>query len=541
MQANKEVTMFNRIILLSGPISSGKSTLAKGLAERYCMSVFKTSEILKRKVRKDLAQDRKVLQAEGERFDRKTRGRWVLEELREWSNQLNQSSDVIIDSVRIAEQIQAIREAYGPRVIHVHLTAPLDELEQRFNKRYKQGREKNFRYSEVRENPTEKQTEDLAKVADIVINTKRSTEQDVLIRTMSHLKVLAGRGTGFVDVVVGGQYGSEGKGQIVAHLAREYDLLVRVGGPNAGHTVFEVPEPYAHHQLPSGTRKSEARLLIGPGAVLRVDKLLKEIADCRVDSERLCIDGNAMVINDDDIISETALVKNIGSTGQGVGAATARRIMQRNKNTQLAKHIPELKPFLGDALVNLEDAYSRDEKILLEGTQGTGLSLYHGIYPYVTSRDTTSLGCLAEAGIPPNRVRKIIMVCRTYPIRVESPKKETSGPLRDISWEEIARRSGYSAAKLRKAEKTTTTRRQRRIGEFEWELLHRASLLNGVTDIALTFTDYISKENVKARRFEQLTQETINFIQEVERVAGAPVSLISTGFNSRSIIDRRSW
>jgi len=534
--------MLNRIILLSGPISSGKSTLAKGLTERYGMSILKTNEILKNQVRSDLRQDRKVLQAQGERLDRKTRGRWVLEELREWTNQVKSGSEVIVDSVRIAEQIQAIREAYGPIVIHVHLTAPINELEQRFNKRRKQGKEKEFNYSEVKENPTEKQIENLAGIADIVIDTKKCTEQDVLIRTVSHLKVRTGKGAGFADVVVGGQYGSEGKGQIVAYLAREYDLLVRVGGPNAGHTVFLVPQPYAHHQLPSGTLKSEAKLLIGPGAVLRVDKLLKEIAECGVDAKRLSIDGNAMIITDEDINEEAKLVKKIGSTGQGVGAATARRIMQRYKvTTLLAKQIPELKPFLGNALDVLEDAYSRNKKVLLEGTQGTGLSLYHGIYPYVTSRDTTALGCLAEAGISPTRVRKIIMVCRTYPIRVESPEKETSGPLRDISWEEIARRSGYSANRLRKAEKTTTTKRRRRIGEFEWGLLHRAALLNGATDIALTFTDYVNKENVKAKRFEQLTQDTINFIQEVERVAGAPVSLISTGFNSRSIIDRRSW
>jgi len=533
--------MFNRIILLSGPISSGKSTLAKGLAERYGMTIFKTNEIIKKRVRKDLAQDRKVLQAEGERLDKKTKGRWVLEELIEWSNHLDLGSDAVIDSLRIKEQIQAIREAYGAKVIHVHLTAPLNELEQRFNKRRQQGREKDFQYSEVNADPTEKQVEDLADIADVVVNTKRCTDQDVLIRTMSYLNIRTGRGAGFVDVVVGGQYGSEGKGQIVAHLAKEYDLLIRVGGPNAGHSVFEVPEPYAHHQLPSGTRNSEARLVIGPGAVLRVDKLLKEIADCGVDAERLRIDGNAMVINDDDISDEAELVKNIGSTGQGVGAATSRRIMHRNETTLLAKHIPELKPFIGNTLDLLEGAYSRDEKVLLEGTQGTGLSLYHGIYPYVTSRDTTALGCLAEAGIAPNRVRKVIMVCRTYPIRVESPEEATSGPLRDISWEEIARRSGQSADKLRKAEKTTTTKRRRRIGEFEWGLLHRAALLNGATDIALTFTDYISKENIKAKRFEQLTQETINFIQEMERVAGAPVSIISTGFNSRSIIDRRSW
>lgn len=533
--------MVNRIIILSGPISSGKSTLAEGLAHRFNMTILKTSKVLQNRVRSELAGDRKVLQAAGERLDKKTRGRWILDELTKLISQNPSITEIIIESLRIEEQISAIREAFGQIVIHVHLTAPMNELEQRYYKRRELGKEKDFKYSDVKENRTEQQVENLAKIADIVVDTKKCTEQDVLIRTVSHLRVRTGRGTGFVDVVIGGQYGSEGKGQIVAYLSREYDLLVRVGGPNAGHKVFEEPEPYAHHQLPSGTRKSDARLLIGPGAVLNPKSLLKEIADCKVDKERLCIDRNAMIITDEDIAGEADLVKNIGSTGQGVGAATARRILKRHRSTLLAQHIPELRPFLGSALEILEDAFSQNWRVLLEGTQGTGLSLYHGSYPHVTSRDTTALGCLAETGIPPNRVRKVVMVCRTYPIRVGNPKGDTSGPLRDISWEEIARRSGYNASRLRRAERTTTTHRPRRIGEFDWALLHRAAFLNGATDIALTFTDYISKENVKAKRFEQLTPETINFIQEVERVTGAPVSLISTGFSNRSIIDRRSW
>jgi hypothetical protein len=97
-----------------------------------------------------------------------------------------------------------------------------------------------------------------------------------------------------VDVVVGGQFGSEGKGQIAAFLSQEYDWLVRVGGPNAGHTVYFEPEPYTFHHLPSGANSSEAKLLIGPGAVLNVDKLLKEIADCKVSAERLRIDPQAI-------------------------------------------------------------------------------------------------------------------------------------------------------------------------------------------------------------------------------------------------------
>jgi len=176
--------------------------------------------------------------------------------------------------------------------------------------------------------------------------------------------------------------------------------------------------------------------------------------------------------------------------------------------------------------------------VLLEGTQGTSLSLHHGIYPWVTSRETSVAGCLADAGIASTRVRRVIMVCRTYPIRVGGP----SGPMElEIEYEELARRSGIDIAELKKTETTTTTRRQRRLAEFDWEQLHRSTLLNGPTDIALTFVDYLSKANRDAFRFDQLKPETTRFIEEVERVSGVPVSLISTSFNWRNVIDRRSW
>lgn len=160
----------------------------------------------------------------------------------------------------------------------------------------------------------------------------------------------------------------------------------------------------------------------------------------------------------------------------------------------------------------------------------------------MTSRDTTASGCLAEAGIAALRVRRILMVCRTYPIRVQSPKGATSGPMsKDLSWAEISRRSQLPVDKLRSSERTSTTKRRRRVGEFDWALLRKAASLNAPTDIALTFADYLSSVNRDARRFEQLTPDTIRFIHELERVAGATVSLIATRFHSRSIIDRRAW
>ena len=530
--------MANHIILISGPIAAGKSALSYGLENRFNMDLLSTRTTIIEKLGKGKEAGRKYLQNAGERLDRRTKGRWVLEKLNGWLYDKAQSASAVVDSVRTLNQIDAIRDAYGSVVKHIHLTAPPDVLRKRYN-----GKHINApNYDEVSLNRTERDVGNLEASADVVIDTNRCTKEDVLIRAASHLGLYGKANCGYVDVIVGGQYGSEGKGQIAHYLGNEYDLLVRVGGPNAGHKVYETPEPYTHHHLPSGTRKSNARLLIGAGAVINVDNLLREIAECYIDAERLRIDKNAMVILKKDVDEERRLKATIGSTGQGVGAATARRIMKRNEQTKLAGNVPELRPYVCTGLEVIRDVLQHNGSVCLEGTQGTGLSLYHGRYPHVTSRDTTVSGCIAEAGIAPSKVRRVVMVCRTYPIRVADPSEGTSGYMSlEISLEEISRRSGLNLEDIEQTERTSTTNRERRIAEFDWDLLHTASILNHPTDIALSFVDYLSAENGNARRFEQLKADTINFIQEVERVSGARVSLIATGFNPRSIIDRRSW
>ena len=536
--------MDSRIILLSGSVASGKSMLANRLSDRFNMKLLRTSALLKAMMTGSDEFGRTALQDLGDELDRRTEGTWVLDSLRQMLQGEATSTNVVVDSVKIQEQIYAIRDAYGPSVTHVHMTAPLDVLTSRYESRESSpSQAEHLSYQDVRLNQTESHVDGLSEIADVVIDSNRCTEEDVLVRVASHLRLYGEESAGWVDVIVGGQYGSEGKGQIAAYLASDYDLLVRVGGPNAGHKVFERPVPYTHHQLPSGTRRTaQPRLLIAAGAVLNVGTLLKEILECNVDATRLKIDRGAMVIIEEDIETESDLVKGIGSTGQGVGAATSRRIMQRNRRTKLAKDVPDLEPFMCNALDVLQDAFAANGRVCLEGTQGTGLSLYHGSYPYVTSRDTAVSGCLAEAGIPPGKVRRVIMVCRTYPIRVESPDGGTSGPMsQEISLEAISERSGIALEELELTERTSTTDRERRIGEFDWGLLRKASLLNRPTDIALTFSDYLTINNRDAKRFEQLHPDTINFIQEIERVSGARVSLIATGFNPRSIIDRRSW
>ncbi len=534
--------MAKRIIVLSGPVASGKTTLGDALVERYGFTLQKTHDLIRAAQQTEL--DRGALQLGGDVLDRKTQGRWVADALVRTLLDLPTDVTILVDSVRIEAQVKAVRQAFGPRVTHVHLTASLPELTRRYRRRPKRLKELSS-YEKVRANETERNVDDLKHIADVVVDTHRSTPDDVVVRVAARLGLYGRSYDRLADVLVGGAYGSEGKGQIAAYLAPEYEVLVRVGGPNAGHTVYEEPEPFTFHQLPSGTQRNlESQLVLGPGAVISVDRLLDEIATCEVSKERLAIDPQAMIIEITDRTTERALVAKIGSTGQGVGAATVRKILRTNAvpPVRLAKDEPQLKDYIKETRLVLDDAFAARRRTLLEGTQGTGLSLHHGHYPYVTSRDTTVSGCLAEAGISPSRVRRTLLVCRTYPIRVESPAGGDSGPMtNEITLNEVARRSGVPLKELKARERTSTTKRKRRIAEFDWNLFRQAASLNGPTDVVLTFADYLGIKNRGARRFEQLNADTIQFVEELERVAAAPVSLIATRFNFRSIIDRRNW
>jgi adenylosuccinate synthase len=531
------------VAVLSGPVSAGKTTLARRLVARHSATHYKTSELLEERSGGSIPRERTAMQEFGEKLDRSTEGAWVAADLVPEINKLPTDAIVVIDAARIPGQIEALRRGLPRQVVHIHLTATEHELERRYRKRPKTRFQEKASYAEVLDNETERRVPELADDADVVIDTQSNTELDVEVRAAAYLGLQSCEPGGVVDVIVGGQYGSEGKGNIAFAIGSDYQLLCRVGGPNAGHKV-PLDEPFTHRLLPSATMTSEARILIGPGAVLNLEVLFDEIRDCRVEADRLLIDGNAMIIDAKDKHDERDLVAAIGSTGQGVGAATARRITGRNTDTALARDVAELAPFRASAYEVLNAAYARGDRVLLEGTQGTGLSLYHGAYPHVTSRDTTVAGCLAEMGVAPTRVRKVVMVCRTYPIRVQSPnaKGKSSGPMSlPTTWTEISRRSKIPLSELRRVEKGSVSNKERRVGEFDWELLQRAARINGATDIALTFVDYLDIRNRDARRFDQLQRDTIYFIEEIERVASAPVSLISTRFDIRSVIDRRSW
>ncbi len=535
-----------RIVVISGQICSGKSALVDLLQEKHGARVVKTKELITKKLPKT-KDERRALQLAGQRLDRQDGGQWVGEALQrvvdDSSGNETPSGLFVVDSVRILGQVDAIREAYAADVHHVHLTATEEELRARYEGRSRND-DQGVTYGQLKANKTEKGVEKLADVADVVVSTDKCSKEAVLVRATALLNLYPRSNDALVDVLIGGQYGSEGKGNIVGHIAPEYDLHIRVGGPNAGHQVYAEPEPEKYFHLPSGTQRApDAKLLLGPGAVIYPPKLMKEISDYEVSKDRLTIDPQAMVITDADREEEQNNYASISSTAQGVGVASAKKMTGRSaykegKSEFLARDCAELAPYIGSARRLIADTIVKGQRILLEGTQGTSLSLHHGPYPHVTTRDTSVSGCLADAGIAPSNVRKVIMVCRTYPIRVGGP----SGPMDyEVEMQTIHERSRIPLDELKRVETTTTTKRARRIAEFDWVQFKDSVQLNGPTDIALTFVDYFDVENRNAYRFEQLTEETISFVEEIERVSGRPVSLLSTDFSWRNVIDRRAW
>lgn len=528
------------VIALSGPVAVGKSALANQLSQRFSSHRISTRQVL---IDIGCTNERNALIEKGKLLDSKTGGRWVYDGIRRYVMEHQEKDVILIDAVRTEQQIFFLREAYGKQFLHVHVTAPYEVAKKRYEDRGSLT-DTGVSYDQVRADPTESGVWSLDRIADRVVQNHNMEPPSLLALAVAGLGLFPLDPTPCVDVIVGGQFGSEGKGHVCAHLASSYDILMRVGGPNAGHRVAY--PPYDYIQLPSGTQSNKtARILIGPGATIRPAQILKEIRECGLEGgSRLIIDEQAMIIEESDAEAEAGPLESIGSTKKGVGVATARKILNRGNEpifgakVRLARHHPDLKPYLGSTAQYLEDAYADGRRIMLEGTQGTGLSIHHGSYPHVTSRETTAAGCLADAGISPRRVRKIVMLTRTYPIRVGG----TSGPIGiEIDARTIADRSGLPLSQIEKTEVGTVSGKKRRMAEFDWEQLRRSASLNGATDIALSFSDYITAENQNATRYDQLSVETHAFIAEVERVANAPVSLISTKFDRFGVIDRRDW
>lgn len=337
-----------------------------------------------------------------------------------------------------------------------------------------------------------------------------------------------------VTCIIDGQYGSCGKGLVCGYLANEYDVAVRVGAPNAGHTLQVGKKIWKMRQIPvAGLVNPDIVLCIGAAGLIKWDVLEAETKLIQNCWNRLYIDRNAGIIEEKHVKQEEEerMNANIGSTCEGVGAALRDKI-KRDGTFLTAKDVPKLPNIINVStyLNNLTDG----TKVMIEGTQGYALSLNHGPYPYCTGRDVLASSLLSDVGLAPSLCNEVIMVIRTYPIRVAG----NSGPMcgKELTWKEVTKRSKYPHPLQ---EQTTVTKRTRRVCEFDMKLVKEAALVNRPTQIALTFVDYIDHANYGIKKWNKLTHSAREFIADIEEATETSVTLIKTGPDITHMIDLR--
>ena len=331
-------------------------------------------------------------------------------------------------------------------------------------------------------------------------------------------------------VVVGTQWGDEGKGKLTDLLAAEMDMVVRYqGGHNAGHRIVVDGEAFALQLVPSGVLYPHLTPVIGNGVVVDPAVLLKEIDTLHakgVDTSRLVVSGNAHLImpyhQELDRVIERFLGKNaLGTTKRGIGPAYADKatriglrvqdlldpvifrekldVVLREKNSVLSKVYnrlplkmneildlylgelaPRVAPMIGDTVTIVHDALARGERILLEGAQATFLDLDHGTYPFVTSSNPVAGGACVGAGLGPRDITRIVGIAKAYITRVGAGPfpTELDGELAELL---VDRGHEYG----------TNTGRRRRVGWFDAVMLRQAARLNSLTDISITKLDVL--------------------------------------------------
>lgn len=331
-----------------------------------------------------------------------------------------------------------------------------------------------------------------------------------------------------LTVVVGGFFGDEGKGKIVSYLAIKdgVEVAVRVGSVNAGHTVIlDDGRELKLRMVSTAFTNERCRLLIGAGANVNPKILLSEV-EMTGTWGRVGVDYQCSIIEDHHIERDRRdahLAGKVQTTGQGVGPAIEDRVRRVAK---LARDVEELKPFLTDVALEVNEALRQGKRVLLEGTQGCFLSLYHGTYPYVTARDTTAAAVCSEVGVGPTMVDEVLVVFKAYVTRVGG------GPLPGELPEEEAARRGW-------LEVATVTGRRRRAAPFNFDLARRAVMLNGATQVAITKLDVLYPEVKGARRREELSRDAMRFIEDVESKLGVKVALVGTGPRVMDVVDLR--
>jgi adenylosuccinate synthase len=327
-------------------------------------------------------------------------------------------------------------------------------------------------------------------------------------------------------VIAGAFWGDEGKGKIISYIALKdkLDVCVRTGSVNAAHTVWFGGKRYALHMVPAAFVYEKCRLLIGAGANVHVAKFFEEVEATNV-KNRIGVDQQASIIEEKHSLQDktSAHLKGLGTTGWGIGPAIEERV---RRTAKLAKDIPELQPYITDASAEVNKAIDGGKNVLLEGTQGLMLSLFHGTYPYVTGRDTSASAICSEAGVGPTKVDNVLVVFKAFVTRVGT------GPLPgELTKEEAIKRGWFETA--------AGTGRDRRSAPFDFELAKKAAMIHGATQAAVTKLDVLYPECKGAGTHDSLSEKAKQFIKKVEEQTGVPVVLIGTGPDALDIIDRR--
>ncbi len=338
---------------------------------------------------------------------------------------------------------------------------------------------------------------------------------------------------GNVSVILGGQWGDEGKGKLIDIMAEQYDIVARAtGGANAGHTVY-IPDPdnkektkkFIFHLMPSGVLYPDVIGVVGNGVVVHIPTLFEEIEFLKKNgidiTGRLFISDRAHLLFDyhkviDGIQEEMKGKKKVGTTKRGIGPAYTDKIRRngirahrlldferfdqdfRTNVTMLQKmygfeydvqkeidyyreKMADIKPLIIDTYNYLDEAYREGKKILLEGANGTLLDIDHGTYPFVTSSNASIGGAIAGSGIAPKKIDSIIGIMKAYCTRVGAGPFPTE--LEDESGNKIREKGG---------EYGSTTGRPRRCGWFDAVASKYSAQLNGMTSINLTKLDVLT-------------------------------------------------
>ncbi|MBN8215056.1 MAG: adenylosuccinate synthase [Spirochaetes bacterium] len=367
-------------------------------------------------------------------------------------------------------------------------------------------------------------------------------------------------GTG-CDVVLGGQWGDEGKAKMIDFLAGSYDVIVRFqGGANAGHTVVVDGNKYVFHLIPSGILYPGKTCVLGNGVVIDLKELLAEMR--MLEAKGVSLDGRLLVSRSAFTVMPFHIAldkardrkKKIGTTGRGIGPAYIDKIARMGVrlcdfedpaqlrlrleealaekqalfrhyfdpsddcrcdiDAIIAEQMPlfeQIRPYLAHTPYRLNEAIASGKKVLLEGAQGAGLDIDFGSYPYVTSSNTTSGGAVTGSGIGATRIRDVIGVFKAYITRVGGGPLPTT--LAGEAEEELRRRGGEYGA---------TTGRPRTCGWFDGVQALHAVMVSGMTRVALTKIDVLDAYDTvrlctEYRIDGKLTREFPATLRELEK------------------------